>query len=644
MARVLFIGIDSAIPTLVRKYFGLGKLPNMKRLVDNGAWSEIIPVFPTASPSNWTTISTGAWPKTHGVTDMVVHLPGTPLTEIQSGFYSDLCKAEQIWITAEKLGKKVILSKFMCTWPPKIKKGVQIEGFGAPGGPASRPWGSSPLSISNSSCYSTVPLQNASLINFTKADLSEWRNIKVRSLLPPLECQIKIGPGEGVPMWILGVALNSELAYDAALVSKEKDFEKGIFLKKGEMSDWLFEDFRVKDQQARASFRMKLIDTGSNKNLEGFRLFVSQIFPLQGWTFPDNVAKELIDHCGPFIESISHFPYAFGWVDESTYMDDVSYQADWLSKAAKYLMSRNQWDLYMTHWHGIDNTQHAFQRFDKSILTDDQSRISEKVVMASYEIADRLVGNIFDFATNGHVGQSRSMNSSNDAEKDNDIYTFVISDHGQVMGTRRFFINQHLYEQGLLKLKKDSTTGKIGVDWKNTQAFAQGMVSIYVNLRGREPEGAVDPGEEYEKITSKLIDMLYDIRDPVSGSRIISLALRNKDCECLGLSGERIGDVIFACNPVYALDNRIKLSGDLFEDLKTGMPGGSIHGQQLPSVDLGKNGTIRSMFIAHGPRIKKGYVREKPINMIDIAPTIAHILNIPPPKDCEGRIMFDLLE
>jgi predicted AlkP superfamily phosphohydrolase/phosphomutase len=654
VAKVLFIGIDSAVPSLVKKYFNLGILLNMKKLANEGTWSEIMPVFPTASPSNWTSISTGTWPKTHGVTDMVIHMPGTPLTEIKSGFYSDLCHAEQIWKTAERFGKKVILLKFMCSWPPTIKRGIQIEGFGAPGGPGSRPWGSSPLAVSNSSCYSTVALHNATVISFSKANLSRWKNTLPRSLLPPLETQIKIGPGEGVSFWILALASSSENEYDTVLISKYKDFESNgsIILKKGEVSKWLFDDFRIEGKTVRASFRMKLINTGSNEKLEDFRLYVSQIFPIDGWTFPQSVAAELVNHCGPFLESISHFPYAFGWIDESTYLDDIAYQADWLSKVTEYLMSKNNWNLYMAHWHGIDNTQHAFLRFDKSILTEGQSKISDNVVSMSYKIADRMVGQMVNSA---HRFANKSKSSSNNnnhqfsgtkssEDNDDDVYTFVISDHGQVMGTRRFFINQHLYEQGLIKLKRDSQTRKIAIDWKNTQAFAQGMVSIYVNLEGREPEGAVSPGEEYNRLVDKLIDMLYDIRDPKTGGRIISLALRNNECEFLGLSGERIGDVIFACNPVYVLDNRVKVSGDLFEDLKTGLPGGSIHGQQLPSVDLGKNGTVRSMFLAHGPKIKKGYIREKPINMIDIAPTVAHILGIAAPRNSEGKVLFDILE
>jgi hypothetical protein len=120
--------------------------------------------------------------------------------------------------------------------------------------------------------------------------------------------------------------------------------------------------------------------------------------------------------------------------------------------------------------------------------------------------------------------------------------------------------------------------------------------------------------------------------------------LSNQDAEFLGLSGERAGDVIYATNPIYASDNRLKVTGDLFEDLKVGFPDASIHGSQLPSVDMGDNGTIKSMFIAHGPKIRKGYVREKPVHMIDIAPTIAHILNMPPPKNSEGSILHDIFE
>ena len=637
--KVILIGLDGLVPSLVEKYISIDKLPNIKRLTNEGARAECIPVFPTNSASNWASISTGAWPRTHGVIDMVVHLPGTPLTEIKSGFYSDLCQAEQIWSTCERFDKKVLLLKYIASWPPNIAKGIQVEGFGAPGGPASRPWGTTPVALSTSSCYSSTQLENAKIVSFHEANISDWKNISIPSTAtanpPALESEITVGPSKGIKYNVLLLcSSNSSLNnYDAALIGKSKDANASFLLKKGQVSDWLIEDFEVNGITKKGSFRMKLTDIGTQHD-RSFKLFVSQIFPIEGWTFPNPIASELINRFGPLLESISHFPYAFGWTDENTYLDDMSYQAKWIGNATKYLMTQYGWDLYMTHWQATDNTAHGFLRFDKSVLTEYESEIADRVVQRTYEISDGLVGDILQAAND----------SSKELKTDDEIYTFIVSDHGQVMGKRRFFINAYLYEKGLIKLKRDPATQKISVDWKNTQAFAQGMVHVYVNLRGRDPEGIVNPGNEYDSTVQRVIDMLYNIKDPKTGSRPISFALTSKESEFLGLGGERVGDVIFAANPVYAIDNRVKVSGDLFEDLKVAFRDGSIHGAQLPSVDLGEKGTMKTVFIAHGPNIKKGYIRKKPISVIDIAPTIAYALDIPAPKDSDGNIIYDLFE
>ena len=70
-------------------------------------------------------------------------------------------------------------------------------------------------------------------------------------------------------------------------------------------------------------------------------------------------------------------------------------------------------------------------------------------------------------------------------------------------------------------------------------------------------------------------------------------------------------------SPCFVNDEiTVKVSEELFEDLKVAFLDGSIHAAQLPSVDLGEFGTIKSMFIANGPNIKKCYVRKKPVNVI----------------------------
>jgi predicted AlkP superfamily phosphohydrolase/phosphomutase len=628
MSKVTLIGLDAAIPSLVKNYFKMGKLPTMQKISQEGTFAELIPVFPTHTASNWNTVSTGAWPKTHGVTDMVIHFPGTPLTEIKSGFYSNFCKAEQIWKTAEKNGKKSILMKYIASWPPNIENVLQVEGFGAPGGPGSRPWGSSPSTISNSSCYSNKEIENGKLISFKEADLSSWNlSNDFKSNIPPKEGELKLGIEEDVKYDILLIGKESS-KYDTAIITKNKDVNKGFQLKKGFASEWLKDEFRKDGKNIWASFRLRLIEL--DEMAEEFKIYVTQIFPLEGWTYPESIAKELVEECGPFLESISHFPYAFGWVDENAYVDDMDYQAKWLGKATQYLMKKNNWDLYMTQWHGIDNTEHAFLRFDKSTLSEHEKQVGEEVTLKSYQIADQYVKDILE-------GVAQSSNNE-------ESHTIILSDHGQVMGKRRFFINAYLYEKGFIKLKRDSQTKKITIDWKNTRAFAQGMVSVYVNSKGRDPEGSVNPGKEYEDVVRDLINILYDIKDPKTNQRPIIMALSNQDAEFIGLSGERVGDLVVAANPVYALDNRVKVDGRLFEDLKTGLPDGSIHGAQLPALDLKENGMIKSLFIAQGPKIKKDYTIEKPISMINIAPTIAHLLDIPPPKNCEGVVIKEMLE
>ena len=67
-----------------------------------------------------------------------------------------------------------------------------------------------------------------------------------------------------------------------------------------------------------------------------------------------------------------------------------------------------------------------------------------------------------------------------------------------------------------------------------------------------------------------------------------------------------------------------------------------MHGQ-LPSAEISQ-GTIQAAFIASGPGIKRNYRRPKPIFLRDIAPTIAHLMDIPVPKDDDGRVLSDIFE
>ena len=62
------------------------------------------------------------------------------------------------------------------------------------------------------------------------------------------------------------------------------------------------------------------------------------------------------------------------------------------------------------------------------------------------------------------------------------------------------------------------------IDWSQTRAIQSRSSYIYINLKGRDPEGIVEPAD-YEALREKIIDDLYAYRDPVHGRRVVAFAM-----------------------------------------------------------------------------------------------------------------------
>ncbi len=102
----------------------------------------------------------------------------------------------------------------------------------------------------------------------------------------------------------------------------------------------------------------------------------------------------------------------------------------------------------------------------------------------------------------------------------------VISDHG--FNTFRYGIdlNRWLEENSYLALADDGRGKKnlAGVDWAKTRAFAIGLSGIYLNLKGREARGIVDPGAEAVELREELVEKLQGFIDPLHGKPVIKRA------------------------------------------------------------------------------------------------------------------------
>ena len=179
-----------------------------------------------------------------------------------------------------------------------------------------------------------------------------------------------------------------------------------------------------------------------------------------------------------------------------------------------------------------------------------------------------------------------------------------------------------MQELGYTAVKTDENGDELHeIDWERTKAVAVRGNHIYINLKGRNPYGIVDPEEKYE-LEEQIMTDLYSYKHPVTGKRVIALALRNKDALVLGLSGEGCGDIIYFTSEGYHFD----------------------HGDAL-STTLGYADTsISPIFIAAGPGIKEGFTTDRVIREVDVTPTIAAITGVRMPAQCEGAPVYQILD
>jgi predicted AlkP superfamily phosphohydrolase/phosphomutase len=622
--KVVLIGLDAATPDLVERFMGEGSMPNLQGLAERGIYADnCLCPFPTITPPNWTTIMTGAMPGTHGITDFFVHLPGEPLDLIHPGLESQLRQAETIYEALERAGGSSILLNYPCTWPPTVPNTLQVAGDFLE---VASPPLYLPAVFTNGEAWSqktfTLFIQPQP-IAFRPA--REWDHPPASvSALMEAEMVLDNDPARSfmsaVPILApLGSGLMTSrrayylLAYDPdghgyqrLLVAPERDGKAAIAdLAAGEWSSLIRERFPGPEGEAEGEFELSLLRMAPD--LSDVAIALPGVSYLKFPAYPAGLDDELIERFGiP--------PHLLGpsVVGEDAFRHQASRQHRWLSDVARYLMPRAEWDLFMMHAHAIDFVQHdALKMADPATEPDPvlRRRYLDSLRFV-YADLDLMIGEIVEAA-----GEEAAI--------------IVVSDHGATAQPyphnlgRIFGINGGLLEDAGLTVYDSPPEDPLRkVDWNHTRAIFQRTCHVYVNLKGRDPQGIVEPGREYEALRNYIIDLLLSYNDPVTGERPVSLALRREDARLLGLYGERVGDVIYA-------------TGDAF--------GGFEHGFQLPTSRYGIS-SLRSLLVMSGPGIIRSLRLNRTIGLEDIAPTAAHLLGIPPPAQCEGGIIYQALE
>ncbi len=122
-----------------------------------------------------------------------------------------------------------------------------------------------------------------------------------------------------------------------------------------------------------------------------------------------------------------------------------------------------------------------------------------------YQRLDAVIGDIYD-----RYGGKASI--------------FVMSDHGFANFGRQFNLNSWLRDNGFINPRECSSILQ-NADWSRTRAYGLGINGLYLNLKGRERDGAVEPGEEQEQLIRRLVARLQAVRD-FDGQRVIRRVYR----------------------------------------------------------------------------------------------------------------------
>jgi len=622
--RAIIIGMDGAGMRLVKNMVNWGYAPNMAKLIEEGVHAHMIGVMPTLTPPGWTTLVTGTWPGTHKVMDFNIYAPGRRLDEPTWGINTALCKSKYIWNLMEEAGKRPILVKWETSWPPTIKTGVQVEGTGpgvsnhhqiagyhlfVAGKWASRPMGGQrdpeevdPSALQQGGAVDPIRLMPAR---------QDWINLP-NSEGPCLEVEVKIKPlargrpnmlrgKRGTPKTYFGLVYASGLnGYDRARICRTRNGEDAIAeLRLGEFSRYWRDSFEIDGVAVEGHVRMKLISLSSNA--DAFEIFVPQIWPVRGYTFPEKVAEELDREVGPFLQNPARD--ALGMIDDDTYFELLEYHHQCLANVAHYLARTRPWDLMMVETHASDYANHFFpsQADEISGASPETMARCRSGLARTYASMDRMVGRLMELM-------------------DKETVILVCSDHG---GTPNQFravdISTVLEQAGLLVYRKGEEKPR-EIDWSRTKAAPVGVSHIFINLKGREPTGIVPPSK-YEEMQHQIIGALYSYRELETGRNPFAVALTHADAEMANLTGDLVGDVVYALRPEFD----------------------GAHGRQLPTAVLGISGQ-HSTFILSGAGVRRGGELKTQVCVVDVMPTLCYLLAVPVPRDVEGRIIHGALE
>jgi predicted AlkP superfamily phosphohydrolase/phosphomutase len=620
--RAIILGFDGMDPVLAEKFMSEGKLPNLSRLKKEGTYTRLRTTTPAISPVAWSSFMTGCEPSKHNIFDFLSRNPknylpdlssariGPPKRFISIGKYRFplgqpeiklLRKSQPFW---KLLGQQGIFSTVLrvpITFPPEKFAGHLLSGMCLPDLKGSQ---------GTFLFYTTNP-ERIEKKEGGQSLLVQLESQTIRTYLSGPENSVLKKPDDiRLPMTI---TLNPEKDSVRVEVSGQ-NFE----LKKGIFSPWIRITFPAgPGMKIRGIAKFYLVSLKPHFELYVTPLNIDPEKPALPISHPFIYAPYLAKLFGSYVtlgEANDTWALNEGVLPEEAFLElAYSFHRDWESIFFNGLKKTRK-GLVVCVFETTDSIQHMFWRYlDKTHPAyQATARLAEgsKILEDLYSKMDALVGQVLE-------------------QMDEKSCLLIMSDHGFKPFRRGVNLNSWLYLNGYLKLKEGAIHSEEWfrqVDWNQTQAYALGLAGIYLNLKGREAQGIVEPGQECRKLKQELMEKLYGLKDQEKGQVAINKLI---DTETIynGPYRDNSPDLIVAYNQGYraSWDSVTgKVNQIVFEDnRKAWSADHCLDPEVVPGV-LFSNIKLKSQ----GPSI------------MDIAPTVLKLFGVKAPAYMDGQSLL----
>ena len=528
--KTILVGFDAFDPNFFENLHNAGKTPHLSKYLASGSYSPFQVTNPPQSEVSWTSIATGLNPGGHGMFDFVHRNPKTygqfvsllpTKNSVLGTQFTPPYNAETIFEAAVKDGYPATSLWWPATFPARLQSPVQtIPGLGTPD-----IFGQLGVGVS----YSMEPLNDGEKLKTRTAQLTRKRVDVYSGTLA--------GPAQQSRSGAKNVNLDFELEILTENTARLLLGKQSLDLRLGQWSSVIEITFKVGFMVSlKIVTRVILTQTQPEPVLYFLPL---QLHPLSSpWPYgtPKGMLKNIWQNQGAFL--------TLGWPQDTTGLEEGFINDEqFLDLCDQILKQRERIFLSLLDsykegllacvFDSLDRVQHMFWK------------THPEVIEAWYLKLDALAGRI--------MAKVDAMPASQK------VQLLFVSDHGFRDFDYKVSLNRWLIEQGYLQIKPGSESGNLSAaDWSQSQAYAIGLNSLYLNLQEREGQGIVTPAQKAE-VANKLRTELLQWMGP-NGSAVIQNVYTNEEAFS-GPLAEYGPDLVVGYAPKYRASSETGLGG-----------------------------------------------------------------------------------